>query len=122
MQPPLLFGLGSWLTFTVASLVSVYALDQYEHAWGYAKTFQVEAWIGLLGGFIAMVAFGFAAAFTKRAHAKIPAFVLGIAAGVFYVAVCGLIVVYAPSASVFTAVLLLLAISAIASQLGHKYD
>jgi hypothetical protein len=121
MQPPLFFGLGAWLTFIVASVVSIYAFDQYEHAWGYAKTFQVEAWIGLLGGCIAMVAFGLAAAFTQRSHAKRAAFVMGVASGVVYVAVCAFIAVYAPSASVLTAVLLLLAISAIASQLGRKY-
>ena len=121
MQPPLLFGLGSWLAFVVASVVSIYAFDQFEHAWGRGGSLQVEVWVGLLGGFICMVAFGFSAAFTKRAHTKHAAFLLGIAAGIVYIAICGAINVYAPATGVVPALLLLLAIAGIASQIAPRY-
>jgi len=121
MQPPLLFGLGSWLAFAVASVVSIYAFDQFEHAWGRGGSLQVEIWVGLLGGFICMVAFGFSAAFTKRVHTKVAAFQLGIASGITYIAICGVVNAYVPAAGVVTALVLLLAVAGIASQIAPRY-
>ena len=121
MQPPLLFGLGSWLAFVVASVLSIYVFDQFEHAWGRGGSLQVEIWLSLLGGFICMVAFGFSAAFTKRAHTKIAAFLLGVANGLIYIAICAAVSAYAPATGVVPALLLLVAVSGMASQIGPRY-
>ena len=121
MQPPLLFGFGSWLVFIVASVVSIYAFDQFEHAWGRGGSLQVEIWVGLLGGFICMVVFGFSAAFAKRRHSKLTAFLLGAATGATYIAICGVVSAYAPASGVVSALLLLIAVSGIASQIAPRY-
>jgi hypothetical protein len=121
MQPPFLFGLGSWFAFIIASIVSIYVFDVFEHAWGRGGSLQVEAWVGLLGGFICMVSFGFSAAFTKRAHTKPATFLLGVASGALYVSTCFAISVYAPATGVLSAVLLLIAMSAAASQVAPRH-
>jgi len=121
MQPPVFFGLGSWSSFIIASLLSIYAFNDYEHAWGRGGSFQVEVWVSFLGAFVAMVVFGASSALTSRVQSKSGSFVLGVVSGAMYVALFWVLNRYTSSTGVPTAALLLVAISAIASQLGQKY-
>ena len=119
MRAVLFFGAGSWLTFLIACATSIYAFGLYEHAWGRGGSFQVEAWLSLLGALVAAGSFGIAAAFTHRAHSPAAALALGAACSALFVAICWVLSSFEPSGGVYVALLLLVLISGLASYTGQ---
>lgn len=115
------FGCAVLFVFLVAEATSIYAFDEYDHAWGRMGSFQVEAWLALVGALIAMGSFGISSAALHRVHAHRPALLLGSLAGVAYVVVYICIIDRVPpSAGAYVALLLLIAVSGLASLAGQR--
>jgi hypothetical protein len=108
-----LFGAATLLVFIVAATVSIFGFDQYEHAWGRWGSFQVEAWISLVGTLVAMGSFGIGLALLRRVPTHGTSFSLGGICGVAYIFLCWIMSGAFPSAGPFTAFLLLIAVSVI---------
>ena len=121
MKSVTLFGAAALFVFITAAAVSVYGFEQYEHAWGRGGSFQVEVWVSLVGALIAMGSFGISSAALCRGHTHVASFVLGVACAIVYIALCWVISSFAPSAGAFTAFLLLIAVSSLASFAGYSY-
>jgi hypothetical protein len=121
MKPVLLFGAASLLIFLGAAAVSVYGLGQYEHAWGRSGSFQVEAWLGLVGALIAMGSFGISSAALRRAHTDRASFALGACCAAVYLSLCWVVNGFAPFAGPYWAFALLVVVSALASFTGVRH-
>ena len=100
--------------------MSVYGFDQYEHAWGHGGSFQVEAWLALVGSIVAMGSFGISSAALRHAPKQATSLVLGLACAISYIALCWVINNYAPSSGIYVALVLLIAVSALASLVDRR--
>lgn len=120
MKSLLLFGAACLFVFMVASAVSVYGFDQYEHAWGRGSSFQVEAWLALVGSIIAMGSFGISSAVLHHAPKQAASLVLGLACAISYLALCWGINSYAPSSGIYVALVLLIAVPVLASFVNRR--
>jgi hypothetical protein len=120
MKAVLLFGAAALLIFLCAAAVSVYALGQYEHAWGRGGSFQVEAWLGLVGALVAMGSFGISSAALRRAHDQGVSFVLGACCAAVYIFLCWIASDFASVAGPYAAFALLVVVSALASLAGRR--
>ena len=121
MKALVFFGAACLLVFVAASAVSVYGFDLYEHAWGHGGSFQVEAWLALVGSVIAMGSFGISSAALHHAPKQAMSLVLGLVCAIIYLALCWVINSYAPSSGVYIALFLLIAISAFASLVDRHF-
>ncbi len=78
------FAGGSFVVLSLAALGSVYVLGQVEPAWGRGGSAQVMLWLAIAGAFVACLAFGFAAAITRRFPSAPACWALGaVSAAVF---------------------------------------
>ena len=120
MKAVLLFGAASLLIFLGAAAVSVYGFGQFEHAWGRGGSFQVEAWLGLVGALVAMGSFGISSAAMRRVHADQVSFALGACCTAVYI--CLYWTVSSLSfAGPYVAFALLVVVSVLASLAGRRY-
>src|SRR4051812_45056913 len=119
MRAILIFGAASWGTFLVVCALTVFSLDQYEHAWGRWGSFQVEAWVSGLGALVAMGAFGIASAILHRTHNQSTALALGVGCSILFMAICWLANSIEFAGSVYAALALLVAVSCLAAYSGQ---
>ena len=122
MRPILLFGAASWCTFVVICAVTVFGLDQFEHAWGRWGSLQVEGWVSLLGALVAMGAFGIASAFMRRTHSQSVALTLGVGCSIVFVVICWVFSSVQFDGSVYAGLALLIAVSCLAAYAGRPVD
>jgi len=120
MKSVFLFGVASFIVFVAAAAVSVYSFDQYEHAWGRGGSLQVEAWLSLVGALIAMGAFGIGSTLAQRVHSREGGIALGAFCSILFIFICWIANVLAPSVGVYVALLLLIALSGVASLAGSR--
>jgi hypothetical protein len=120
MKPVSLFGAAPLLTYIAVAAVSVYGFGQYEPAWGYGGSLQVEAWLGVVGALIAMGSFGISSAVLRRVQTPMASFVLGATCAAVCILLYWLVNVFTPYASAYLAFLLLVAVSMLASLTGYR--
>jgi hypothetical protein len=120
MKSVLLFGAAALLIFLCAAAVSVYCLGQYEHAWGRGGSFQVEAWLGLVGALVAMGSFGISSAALRRTHDQRVSFVLGAVCAVVCICLCWIASSFTSFSGPYLAFALLVVLSALAALAGRR--
>jgi O-antigen/teichoic acid export membrane protein len=101
--------------------MSVYGLGQYEHAWGRGGSFQVEAWLGLVGALVAMGIFGISSAALQRAHDQGISFVLGGCCAVVCISLGWIASSFTSFSGPYLAFTLLVVVSALASLAGRRH-
>jgi hypothetical protein len=122
MRPILIFAAACFCTFLLVCAITVFGLDQFEHAWGPWKSFEVEAWVSAIGAFVAMGAFGIASAFLHRSHSERAALALGVGGSGLFVAVCWAFSGVEFDGGAYAALALLIALSCLAAYAGQRTD
>src|SRR5215471_19164139 len=119
MRPILVFGAASLCVFLLVCATTVFGLGQYDRAWGRWGSFQVEAWVSLVGALVATGGFGIASAFMHRTHYQGAALALGVGCSALFVAICWVFSSTELTSSAYLAFALLIGLSSVAAHAGQ---
>ena len=114
------FGLGFFLTSSLASLIAAYALQWFDAELGPLGSFQVGVLLSIAGSLLTMIAFGFGASDLRRFHSVRIAFLLGSMCSLSYIATGWAFGWFARPPGILVVVLFLTAASLLASSMGRR--
>jgi hypothetical protein len=120
MRPILVFGAASLSVFWLVCATTVFGLGQYDRAWDRWGSFQVEAWVSLVGALVATGAFGIASTFMHRTHYQGAALALGVGCSAIFVALCLVLNSTELTSNAYIAFALLIGLSCVAAYAGQR--
>jgi hypothetical protein len=119
MRPILVFGAASLCVFLLVCATTVFGFDQYDRAWGRWGSFQVEAWVSVVGALVATGAFGIASAFMHRTHYQGAVLALGVGCSALFVAIIWVSNSVELTSNAYLALSLLIGLSSVAAYAGQ---